>query len=77
MNKNLADIGAREKSTKLVDENIWRYKTEFLFNEKGSTQKCIISKSSGTEEKVQQTLIMRAEKSELNLSNIVVVNRYI
>ena len=64
-NENPADIGTREKSLKLFNENVWRYRTNFLYN--NESQKFITSKVSEMKEKSngECILISKVETSEL------------
>ena len=79
-NENPVDIGTREKSLKLFNENVWRYGTEFLYSDECEwlSQEFIISKVDEMEEKSKGEciLILKVETSELGLGNIIDVNRY-
>ena len=63
--ENPADIGTREKSLKLFNENVWRYRTNFLYN--NESQKFITSKVGEMKEKSngECILISKVETSEL------------
>ena len=80
-NKNPADIGTREKSWKLLNENVWKYGAEFLYNNESQwpPQEFIISKVDDEMKKKSNReciLTSKVETSELGLGNIIDVTRY-
>ena len=79
-NKNPADIGTREKSWKLFNENVWRYGEEFLYNNESEwpPQEFIILKVNERKKKSygECTLISKVETRELGLGNIIDATQY-